>query len=302
MDSVILDAQHLHYTYPDGTHALKDISIKIRKGRKIAVLGSNGSGKSTLFLNLNGILRPQKGKLVFKGKDVEYSHPGLTELRKSVGIVFQDPDTQLFSASVYQEVSFGAMNLKLTENVVRRRVDAALRGTDTFHLKDKATHFLSYGEKKRVSIADILVMEPEIIIFDEPAACLDPYNTLQIMGLFNGLNKNGTTLIMSTHDVEVAWSWAEEVFILKDGGVEGSGSPEKVFADEKLLGNTGLEKPFLLATYEKLKACGVIDASSLPPKNKEQLFTMIETSVRLLRLQTPCVTARGAVAGAGTAP
>ena len=135
MDNVILEAQNLHYTYPDGTRALKDISIKIRKAQKIAVLGSNGSGKSTLFLNLNGVLTPQKGKLLFKGRDVEYKRPGLTELRKSVGIVFQDPDAQLFSASVYQEVSFGAMNLKLPEAVVRRRVDAALCGTGIFHLR-----------------------------------------------------------------------------------------------------------------------------------------------------------------------
>ena len=283
MDNVILEAQHLHYTYPDGTRALKDISIKIRKGQKIAVLGSNGSGKSTLFLNLNGVLRPQKGKLLFKGRDVEYKRPGLTELRKSVGIVFQDPDAQLFSASVYQEVSFGAMNLKLPEAVVRRRVDAALCGTDIFHLKDKATHFLSYGEKKRVSIADILVMEPEIIIFDEPTACLDPHNTLQIMELFNGLNKSGTTLIMSTHDVEVAWSWAKEVFILNDGVVEGSGSPEKVFANEKLLRNTGLEKPLLLEIYEKLKISGAIHESARPPKTKDQLFAMAGNGAPVLR-------------------
>jgi len=276
MEDIILEAQNLHYTYPDGTHALKDISVKIKRGQKIAVLGSNGAGKSTLFLNFNGVLRPQSGKLLFREREVQYKHSVLCELRKSVGIVFQDPDSQLFSASVYQEVSFGAMNLHLPEDVVCRRVDDALCGTDILNLRDKATHFLSYGEKKRVSIADILVMQPEIIIFDEPTACLDPKNTLQIMELFNALNKAGTTLIMSTHDVEVVWAWADEVLILKNGRLEGAGSPEHVFADEKLLHPTGIEKPLVMAVYEKLVACGVIKKHAHPPKTKEELFEVIE--------------------------
>lgn len=276
MEDIILEAINLSYTYPDGTQALKNISMKIKRGQKIAVLGSNGAGKSTLFLNFNGVLRPQTGKIFFKGREVRYHRAGLTELRTGVGIVFQDPDTQLFSASVYQDVSFGALNLKLPPAIVNRRVDHALRGTDTYHLKDKPTHFLSYGEKKRVSIADVLVMEPEVIIFDEPTACLDCRNTLQIMTLFEELNKSGTTLIMATHDVDVTWAWADEVFILRDGIIEGAGSPERVFADEPLLRATGIETPIVLEMYARLRAVGFIEEPSRIPRTKQELFALIE--------------------------
>jgi cobalt/nickel transport system ATP-binding protein len=278
MEDIILEAINLSYTYPDGTRALKNISMKIKRGRKIAVLGANGAGKSTLFLNFNGVLRPQTGKIFFKGREVRYNRAGLTELRTGVGIVFQDPDTQLFSASVYQDVSFGALNLKLPPAIVNRRVDNALRGTDTYHLKDKATHFLSYGEKKRVSIADVLVMEPDVIIFDEPTACLDCRNTLQIMALFETLNKSGTTLIMATHDVDVTWAWADEVFILKDGSIEGAGSPERVFADEPLLRATGIETPIVMEMYDRLRAVGFIEEPSRIPRTKQELFALIEKS------------------------
>ena len=278
-ENIILETRDLHYTYPDGTHALKGINMAIRKGRKIAVLGSNGSGKSTLFLTFNGILKPQKGGLLFKGNYVRYNRAGLSELRKRIGIVFQDPDAQLFSASVHQEVSFGAMNLKLPEDVVRRRVDDALRSTGIPHLKSKATHFLSYGEKKRVCIADILVMEPEVIMFDEPTSCLDAQHTLQIMDVFNRLHKGGTTLIMSTHDVEVAWNWADEVFIMKEGVVAGVGRPHEVFSDEKLLQDTGLEKPLVMKVFEQLTACGIIRTPG-PPRTEKEFFEIM-ASLRL---------------------
>lgn len=288
MDNIILEAINLSYTYPDGTRALKNVSMKIKKGQKIAVLGSNGAGKSTLFLNFNGVLRPQAGKIFFKGKEVRYNRAGLAELRAGVGIVFQDPDAQLFSACVYQDVSFGALNLKLPHVVVHRRVDNALRGTATYHLKDKATHFLSYGEKKRVSIADVLVMEPDVIIFDEPTTCLDCRNTLQIMALFNALNRSGTTLIMATHDVDVTWAWADEVFILKDGSIEGAGSPAHVFADESLLRATGIEKPIVMETYNRLRAVGFIDEASQIPRTKQELFALIEkTSPLSLKIASP---------------
>ena len=173
-EEYILEVKDLEYTYGDGTCALKGVNLKIEKGKKIAIIGVNGSGKSTLFLNMNGVLKATKGEIYFKGKKIAYDKKSLMELRKKVGIVFQNPETMLFSSNVYQEVSFGAMNLKLDNNIVHERVQAALEDVNMTEYSEKSIHFLSYGQKKRVSIADILVMEPELIIFDEPTSSLDP--------------------------------------------------------------------------------------------------------------------------------
>jgi cobalt/nickel transport system ATP-binding protein len=146
MPENILETRSISYSYPDGTKALDQVSIRIKKGSKVAVLGSNGAGKSTLFLNLNGVLKPTGGRVFFDGREVDYKRSSLTELRKNVGIVFQDPDVQLFSSSVYQEVSFGPMNLKLPEHIVRERVESSLEALGISHLKERPTHFLSYGQ------------------------------------------------------------------------------------------------------------------------------------------------------------
>lgn len=275
MAEYILEAQNLDFKYPDGTHALKGVSVKIEKGKKIAVLGSNGAGKSTLFLNFNGVLRPAGGKLLFKQKEVRYDHSSLVELRKSVGIVFQDPDVQLFSASVLQEVSFGPMNLRLPENIVRERVNRALDATGTSHLKAKPVHFLSYGQKKRVSIADILAMEPEVIIFDEPTACLDPRHTVQTMNLFDELNQKGVTVILSTHDVDAAYSWADHIIVMKDGMVMKEGKPGEIFGDDELLSRTDLVKPLILEVYDELRKNGYLCKGAQIPRNREELFKVI---------------------------
>ena len=281
MKEYILETQDLEFKYPDGTMGLNGISVKIEKGKKIAVLGSNGAGKSTLFLTFNGILKPTGGKLLFKNKEVKYNHSSLFELRKNVGIVFQDPDTQLFSSSVYQEVSFGAINMKLSNDEVKRRVEKALKDTSISHLRKKPTHFLSYGQKKRVSIADILVMEPEVIIFDEPTACLDPKHTLQIMELFNDVSQKGATVIMSTHDVDIAYSWADYILVMKDGMLAKAGTPEEIFLDDELLNNTDLVKPIILETFYVLLKSGHINENAATPKNKSELFSLIhENSIK----------------------
>ena len=213
----LLETKDLEFYYPDGTQALKSINLQIESGQKIAVLGSNGAGKSTLFLHFNGILKPTKGKLFFKGNEVRHKTAELHELRKKVGIVFQDPDIQLFSANVYQEISFGPLNLKMTPDQVVQQVEQAMAVTGVSHLRNKPTHFLSYGQKKRVSIADVIAMEPEMIIFDEPTACLDPKHTQQILEFFNELHRQGTTILLSTHDVDTAYEWADQIIVMEDG-------------------------------------------------------------------------------------
>ena len=175
MSEIILEAEDLCFTY-DGsrTPALNKCSIQIRRGSKVAVLGSNGSGKSTFFLCCNGIHKPSMGRLYYRGKPVDYSRKGLLDLRRKVGIVFQDPDNQLFSASVYQEISFGILNLGVSKEQAKEAVERIMEEMDITAFRDKPVHALSGGQKKLVSIADVLVMEPEIVIMDEPASALDP--------------------------------------------------------------------------------------------------------------------------------
>lgn len=275
MAEYIIETRNLNFEYSDGTKALKNVNIKIEKGKKIAFVGVNGSGKSTLFLNLNGVLKPSEGNVIFKGKEIKYSQKELNNIRKSVGIVFQDPENQIFSASVYQEVSFGAMNLKLPKEEVIKRVDKALKDTDVYSYKDKAVHFLSYGQKKRVSIADILVMEPEVIVFDEPTSSLDPKHSMEIIDIFNNINRDGMTVIISTHDVELAYSWADYIFVMKDGALEREGTPYEIFSDDKLMENCYLQKPLILEVYENMIASGKVDSSVKIPRNKKELLQII---------------------------
>jgi cobalt/nickel transport system ATP-binding protein len=276
MKEYILEIKNLNFEYQDGTKALKNINLKIEKGKKIAFVGVNGSGKSTLFLNFNGVLKPSEGNIIYNGNEVKYDRKSLLNLRKNIGIVFQDPENQLFSASVYQEVSFGAMNLKLDEAEVRNRVDESLKSVGMYEYKDKAVHFLSYGQKKRVSISDILVMKPEIIIFDEPTSSLDPKHSKQIINIFDEINKHGMTVILSTHDVELAYSWADYIIVMKDGQIFSQGIPYEIFSDDKLINECYLEKPLVLEMFEVLRNSGTINFGDNIPKNKEELYKIIE--------------------------
>jgi len=276
MSEYILETKALNFQYEDGTEALKNINLKIKKGKKISFVGVNGSGKSTLFLNLNGVLKPTKGCVIYNGNEVKYNHKSLLNLRKNIGIVFQDPDNQLFSASVYQEVSFGAMNLKLSDIEVRNRVDEALKRVGMYEYRDKAVHFLSYGQKKRVSIADILVMNPEIIVFDEPTSSLDPKHSKQIVKIFDELNEKGMTVILSTHDVELAYSWSDYIVVMKDGEIVREGTPYEIFSDDNLIHKCYLEKPIVLEMFEKLRDNDKITLENSIPRNKEELYKILK--------------------------
>lgn len=271
----VLEAQHLYFSYPDGTIVLRDLSVAIERGKKTAILGANGTGKSTFLLHLIGTLKPSKGKIFFNQQEVQYSRTSLLALRSKVGFVFQDPDTQLFSASVWQEVSFGPLNLGWTEEKVKEMVTKALRITDTTHLKDRPTHSLSYGQKKLISIADVLAMEPEVIILDEPTASLDPQYTIHILNLLNEINKRGTTVIMATHDVDMAYAWADSIMIMKDGIIIKKGNPVEVFLDDELLNQSSLTKPFVLDIFNKLQLNGYLPEGITIPRSRQQLFEII---------------------------
>ena len=276
-EEIILKADELRFSYDDdNTHSLNGLSLEIKKGQKVAVMGANGSGKSTFFLCCTGILKPQSGKLFFHGKELTYGKKDLLDLRSKVGIVFQDPDNQLFCASVYQEISFGPLNLGISEEKVRKEVEDMIERLEITPFRHKPTHALSGGQKKQVSIADILVMHPEIIILDEPAAALDPRHTVMVNHIVNQMTKDGITVLMATHDVNYAYEWADEVILFESGKVLMQGSPRQVFSDKEILKKTNLEPPMVLEFFESLCRKGILDDSLPAPKNLMTLETYIE--------------------------
>ena len=215
--SPLLEACALSHVYPDGSVGLDGCSLTIRSGSRNALLGSNGSGKTSLLQHFNALLRPTAGGVRFAGQPVDYSRGGRNALRRRVGLVFQNPDRQLFSASVIEDVSFGPLNLGLDEATVRRRVDDALAAVGLRELADKPVHHLSFGQKKRVCIAGVLAMQPDVLLLDEPMAGLDATMQVELQALLDTLAGRGITIVLSTHDVDFAYRWADDVHLLAAG-------------------------------------------------------------------------------------
>lgn len=272
----ILEIEKLEYCYPDGTQALRGINCKIEKGKKIAVVGVNGSGKSTLFLCLNGVLPVKHGSIKFQGEEIRYDKKSLMKLRQKLGIVFQNPETMLFSSNVYQEVSFGPMNLNLPKEEVESLVQSSLTEVNMWDYREKAVHFLSYGQKKRVSIADILAMRPELMILDEPSSSLDPKHARQLMELLEQLHQKGITVILSTHDVNLAYAWADEVIAMKDGNILMQGETIKVFSEKEILEACYLEQPHVLQMYYALLEKQLIEKDGKFPRNEKELLASLD--------------------------
>ena len=269
---IILKAEDLYFSYDDEqSHSLNGLSLEIKKGQKIAFMGANGSGKSTFFLCCTGNLKPQKGKLFFHNKEVTYKKKELLDLRSKIGIVFQDPDNQLFSASVYQEISFGPLNLGHSEEETKKEVEEVIDYLEITPFRHKPTHALSGGQKKQVSIADILVMKPEIIILDEPAAALDPKHTTMVNHIVDQMTQNGITVLMATHDVNYAYEWADEILLFHEGKVLMYGTPTQVFSNRGVLKQTNLEPPAVLELFESLCRKGILKSSLPLPKNLNAL-------------------------------
>ena len=222
------------------------------KGKKIALLGNNGAGKSTFFQHLNGILKPTSGTILFEGKKMKYDRKSLLALRKQVGIVFQDPDSQLFSGNVKQDISFGPMNLGWSKEKVLQQVEWAMEKTEVTALQDKPIHFLSLGQKKRVAIAGVLAMDPDVFILDEPSAGLDAYYSKQIMQILREIHESNKTIILSTHDVHFAYEWADEIIVMSDGNILYHGDPVTIFHNQELLDQAHLEKPWVFETTQEL--------------------------------------------------
>lgn len=267
MKEKLLQVKDLSFAY-EKKPVLKNISVSVSRGEKVAIMGSNGAGKSTFFLNLNGVLWRDSGEILLDGKRIEKKN--ITELRKRVGFVFQDADSQMIAATVKTEISFGPMNLKLGREEVVRRVEAAISYMSLEELQDRPPHYLSGGEKKRVSIADILAMEPEILIFDEPMAALDPVNAQNVEKILQKLHEDGKTLLVATHDVDFAYRFADRILVFAGGSLIADGTPLEIFRKDEVMKQAHLRKPSMMTIWEALIEAQIVTGKSSYPVTPDE--------------------------------
>ncbi len=274
MGEPILKIKDLYYSYGNGGSALNGVSVDIYEGEKIAVIGPNGAGKSTFFLNTNGVLTPDLGEISYHGRII--TKKNLKELRRNIGIVFQDPDNQIIASTVMAEVGFGPMNLKLPKEEIWQRVEEALGYMNILDYKERPPHYLSGGEKKRVSIADIIAMKSEIIIFDEPTAGLDPLNAQMLEEVLGKLGSEGNTMLISSHDVDFVYRWAERAIVFSQGEIIADGTPLKIFQNKEILKQANLQQPMMLAVYDLLVENHILEDAEAYPKSTQKLKEMLE--------------------------
>ena len=249
----ILKLEQVSFQYEESQKALIQIDVTFYAGEKVAVLGNDGAGKSTLFLVCNGVQQPTNGRIYLNEQEMGSGKKDQLALRQSIGLVFQDVDVQIIGSTVYEEISFGPMNLHLSKDEVRERVEGVIQNFDLGGFEERAPHRLSGGEKKRVCIADVLAMKPKIIFFDEPTTGLDPKNTLLFEENLKMLEKQGMGTVIATHDVDFAWRFAERIILFHEGQIVGDGDPDELFRDKELMKLCGLVQPMLLHIGEKLE-------------------------------------------------
>ncbi len=252
----MLEVKNIKYSYNKDYQALKGVSLKVEEGEMVALLGKNGAGKSTLFLHLNGIYEPDEGQVFIDGEELKYDKKSLLKFRQKVGIVFQNPDDQIFAPTVEEDVAFGPLNLKLPMEEVQKRVTEALARVGMSGYEKKAPHHLSGGQKKRVAIAGILAMKPKIMVLDEPTAGLDPQGVTDLSKLLKELNDEGITIIISTHEVNLVPNYAQKVFVLVDGLLIAEGTPKEIFAQPEILDKANLEVPIVTELFQDLEEEG----------------------------------------------
>lgn len=252
----MLEVKNIKYSYNKDYQALKGVSLKVEDGEMVALLGKNGAGKSTLFLHLNGIYEPDEGQVFIDGEELKYDKKTLLRFRQKVGIVFQNPDDQIFAPTVEEDVAFGPLNLGLPMEEVQKRVTESLARVGMSGYEKKAPHHLSGGQKKRVAIAGILAMRPKIMVLDEPTAGLDPQGVTALTKLLKELNEEGITIIISTHEVNLVPDYAKKVFVLVDGLLIAEGTPKEIFSQPEILEQANLEVPIVTTLFHDLEKEG----------------------------------------------
>jgi cobalt/nickel transport system ATP-binding protein len=255
---------------------LDGINLTIQKGVRLAIVGANGAGKTTLLLHLNGLLRPSDGEILLDGYKVGYSAKDLAEWRKRVGLVLQEPDDQLFASTVYEDVSFGPLNIGLSKDEAAQRVDQALAAMGIVQLAQRPPHLLSFGQKKRVAIAGAIAMQPQILVLDEPTAGLDHRGSQSLLEALEQLEALGTTLIFSTHDVDMAYGFAHQVAVFHAGKVLAQGDVSDLFTDGVLLEQAELGMPLALEIGLKARVKGILSPTEKLPRDRRDILSLID--------------------------
>lgn len=274
MSHLAVTATELRYRYlKNGPLALDGCSLTIEPGSRVALLGANGSGKSTLLLHLNGSLRPESGTVSLSAEPQGYTRAALRAWRREVGLVLQDPDDMLMAGTVLQEVGFGPLNLGLSQDEARGKVEATLNELGLAHLVERPTHLLSGGEKHRVAIAAIAVMSPCVLMLDEPTAGLDPAGVSEVLDLLDRLHVSGTSIVLSTHDIDLAAAWASSIAVLHEGKVLASGKPA-LLSDPELIATARLRRPSVAVVWE---AMPIAARPTRCPRSVEELAAWMRT-------------------------
>ncbi|KRE48694.1 energy-coupling factor ABC transporter ATP-binding protein [Paenibacillus sp. Soil724D2] len=273
--STILETLEVSFSYPASQNmALNKLKLRIPEGKKTAICGHNGSGKSTLFLQAIGIHSPSSGQVVWKNEALTYTRKELKQLRQDVGLVFQDPEQQLILNTPYEDVTYGLRNAAIPEPEINRRAEAILRTMGLEHLANTPIHHLSLGQKKRVALAGVLVLEPKLLLLDEPTAYLDRISEQQLVEELDRIHNRGITLVMATHDMNLAYSWADWILVMDQGQCVMEGTPDDIFKDSKAIIGLGLDRPMLLDLWEALPEASRQGISA--PKNVSDFKTLLQ--------------------------
>jgi cobalt/nickel transport system ATP-binding protein len=282
MDDLMYSVRNISYKYPDGTHALFDISLDARKGEMIGLLGANGSGKTTLLRAMDKLLRGLEGTVLLCGKNINALSP--KEIYKKVGLVFQNPDDQLFAPTLFEDVAFGPTNMGFSTKEVKERVTYALHEVELSGLESKSVHNLSFGQRKRACIAGLLAMGHDILLLDEPTAGLDPMGEYKMMKLLQRLNReNGVTIIMATHSVDLVPLFLDRLYILSKGRFKRGGTPEEVFNAPEDMAHIKLRLPHIAELIYKLKHEDNVDFDRIPltiGEARREILKSLETSLK----------------------
>lgn len=270
MTTPLIEVRNVKFGYRYDKLALNDISLSVPAGARVAFVGPNGAGKSTLFLHFNAILRPVSGQLLYQGQRFQYSRTAITALRQKVGLVFQDPDTQLFASSVLDDVLFGPMNLGMSVKQAEKRAWEALEAVQMADYAGEPVHFLSHGQKKRVAIAGVLAMKPHMLVMDEPTAGLDYPGIINLSEIMDRLYTAGQTLVVATHDIDWAWRWADLVYVLAQGQIVAGGKPEDILNTDRHA-SLGFARPVVGEIYSSLS-----NKSGPVPRTADELVSLLK--------------------------
>ncbi len=277
--SIVLSVKDLSYKYPDGTSALSDINLDVQQGDFIGLLGANGSGKTTLLRVMDGLMKNFEGSVLLEGDDIRKLTP--RQIYKKVGLVFQNPDDQLFAPTLFEDVAFGPLNMGFDTNEIKQRIINALKEVELTGLERKSVHNLSFGQRKRACIAGLLAMGHEVLLLDEPTAGLDPMGEYKMMKLLQKLNKeNGVTMVMATHSVDLVPVFLDRLYILSRGRIIRGGTPEEVFNAPEDMANIKLRLPHIAELIYKLKHEDKLHFDRIPLTIGEARREIIKTVMR----------------------